>query len=72
MYFQKNAWINTAVIKDIATKFARFKVQNYGANKWVLLYCDNLRAYLANDTKKIFGNAKVFLCYLPPKMTYFA
>ena len=60
-YFQKNAQVDTKVMRDIAAKFVRFKVQNYGANKQVLLYCDNLRAHLADNTKKIFSNAKVFL-----------
>ena len=60
-YFQKNIQLNTEVMRDIAAKFASFKVQSYRANKQVLLYCDNLRAYLADDTKKIFSNAKVFL-----------
>ena len=59
-------------MNDIAAKFVRFKVQNYGADKWVLLYCNNLKVYLADNIKKIFGNAKVFLCYLPSNMTHFA
>ena len=58
-------------MKDIAAKFMRFKVQNYGADKWILLYCDNLRAHLAGDVKKIFSDAKVFLYYLPPNISHF-
>ena len=31
----------------------------------------HLRAHLADDVKKIFGDSKVFLCFLPPNMTHF-
>ena len=58
-------------MKDIAAMFMRFKVQNYRANKWIFLYCDNLRAHLADDMKKIFGDAKVFLYHLSPNITHF-
>ena len=36
VYFQKNAWVNTEVMKDIAAKFIMFKVQNYRADKCIL------------------------------------
>ena len=71
VFFQKHAWVDTDVMKDLAQKFVTFKTQRYGADTWVLLYCDNLRAHLANDVKKIFGDSKVFLCFLPPNMTHF-
>ena len=38
---------------------------------WVILFCDNLKAHLDEEVKKIFGDTKVFLCYLPPNMTNF-
>ena len=69
VYFQKNAWVDTEVMKQLATKFVNFKTEKYGPDTWVLLYCNNLRAHLADDVKKIFGDSKVFLCFLPPNMT---
>ena len=36
-----------------------------------MLYCDNLRAYLADNVKKIFGDTKIFLCYLLSNITHF-
>ena len=58
-------------MKQLATKFVNFKMEKYGPDTWVLLYCDNLRAHLADDVKKIFGDSKLFLCFLPPNMTHF-
>ena len=71
VFFQKNAWVDTEVMKEIAAKFVTFKMQTYGADTWALLYCDNLSAHVADDVRKIFGESKVFLCFLPPNMTQF-
>ena len=38
---------------------------------WVLLFCDNLKARLDEEVKRIFGDAKVLLFYFPPNMTNF-
>jgi hypothetical protein len=45
------------------------KIQKYGEEVWLLLYCDNLSAHLNEDVKDIFRKGKVLLCYFPPAMT---
>ena len=58
-------------MKDITKKFVEHKIKVYGEDVWALLFCDNLSAHLDPDVKEIFGNGKVFLCFLPPNMTNF-
>ena len=71
IYFQKYPWVDTEVTKELAKKFVKFKTQTYSADTWVLLYCDNLCAHIADEVKQIFGDSKVFLCFIPPNMTHF-
>ena len=71
MFWQKNAWVDTEVMIQLAEKFVRHKNEMHGEDVWVILYCDNLRAHLATEVKRIFGEGKVFLCFLPPNMTHF-
>ena len=71
MYWQKNAWVDTPVMLELAKKFVRKKNEVHGKDKWVLLYCDNLKAHVAPDVKRIFGDNKVLLCFLPPGTTNF-
>ena len=71
IFWQKKAWVDKLVMREIAEKFVRRKIKKHGANTWVLLFCDNLSAHLDDNVKEIFGKGKVFLCYLPPNMTNF-
>jgi DDE superfamily endonuclease len=68
MYFQKNAWMNTEVMAHSAQKFCDHIKQQWGGKK-VLLFCDNLSAHVAQETKQIYGNGNVFLYFLPPNVT---
>jgi hypothetical protein len=54
---------------DLAEKFVTHKIEVHGGDTWVILFCDNLRAHVDDDVKRMFGDAKVFLCYFPPNMT---
>ena len=69
VFWQKKAWVDKYVIRDLAVRFVDFKIQKHGVEKWVILFCDNLSAHLDEEVKLIFGNGKVFLCYFPPNMT---
>ena len=55
----------------MAEKIVEHKTEVHGQDTWVLFFCDNLSAHLDEEVKEIFGNRKVFLCYLPPNMTNF-
>ena len=71
MYWQKNVWVDTDVMLEIARRFVEHKIEVHGEDVWVILFCDNLKAHIHPAVKEIFGNAKVFLCFLPPNMTNF-
>ena len=58
-------------MQDIAKKNVQYKEKVRGERTQVLLYCDNLKTHLDYDIKKIFGDAKIFLCFSPPNMTNF-
>ena len=68
MYWQKNAWVDTKVMLELASKFVREKKRRHG-DDWVVLYADNLSAHLAPQVKTIFGDNKVLIVYFPPGMT---
>lgn len=68
MLFQKNAWVDTPTMKQLATHFVNhIKDRHNGLG--VLLYCDNLAAHVADEVKEIFHQGNVFLCYFPPCTT---
>ena len=56
---------------DLSRHFFKGKVAVHGEDLWVILFCDNLSPYLDEEVNKIFGEIKVFLCFLPPNMTNF-
>jgi hypothetical protein len=60
--------VDTKVCEEIARQFVEHKKDIHG-DDWVLLFCDNLKAHVAESVKEIFGDGKVFLCYLPPNLT---
>ena len=71
VYWQKNAWVDTTVMEQIAQKFVCHKNKIHGKEEWVILFCDNLRAHVAHSVKSIFGENKILLCYFPPGCTNF-
>ena len=71
VFSQKNAWVDTVVMKKLADKFVRMKYELHSPDEWVLLFCDNLRVHVATEVQKIFGDNKVLLCFLPPGTTNF-
>ena len=68
MHFQKNAWVDTETMVDMAKAFVQH-VRNKHDGLWVLLYCDNLSAHVSEIVKATFAAGKVFLCYFPPNCT---
>jgi hypothetical protein len=71
MFWQQKAWVDSAVMRQLAHLFVAHKKEVHGEDVWVLLFCDNLKAHLDQEVKQIFGDGKVLLCYLPPNMTNF-
>ena len=35
---------------------------------WVILFCDNLKAYIEKYFRNIFGDNKVIMCWFPPNI----
>ena len=68
MYFQKNAWMDTVVMGQSAQSFCDHIKQRWGEKK-VLLFCDNLSAHVAQETREIYAQGNVFLYFLPPNVT---
>jgi hypothetical protein len=66
--FQKNAWVDTTVMEDIAKGFVVY-VKEKHKGKRVLVFCDNLSSHLADSVKKIFREGNVVLCFLPADLT---
>ena len=58
-------------MRDLAIRFVEFKIEKHGKDEWVILFCDNLSAYLDDKVGVEIGDAKVLLCYFPPNMTNF-
>ena len=50
--FQKNAWVDTDIAKELATDFAEYKHKKHG-DLWVVMSLDNLSAHIADDVKNI-------------------
>lgn len=71
IFWQDKAWVDKHVMRELARRFVKHKLKVHGATTWVILFCDNLSAHLDEEVKKIFGDARVFLCFLPPGMTNF-
>ena len=69
VFWQPKAWVDKVVMRKLAERFATEKNNKHGEDVWVLLFCDNLKAHLDEEVKRIFGDAKVLLFYFPPNMT---
>ena len=70
VYWQKNAWVDNAVMEELARRFVRRKIEKHGKEVWVIAFCDNLKAHVSENVRKIFGEGHVFLCFFPPNMTH--
>ena len=46
VFWQKKAWVDKFVMRDLATRFVEKKNAKHGEDVWVLLFCDNLSAHL--------------------------
>ena len=71
VFWQKKAWVDKVVMRELAEQFVKHKKYAHGEDVWVIAFCDNLKAHLDKDVKRIFGEGKVLLCYVPPGMTNF-
>ena len=71
VFWQPKAWVDKVVMRQLAERFVTEKNNKHGEDVWVLLFCDNLKAHLDEEVKRIFGDAKVLLFYFPPNMTNF-
>ena len=68
VFWQANAWVDSAVMREIVKAFARKKKWRHGGS-WVVFFCDNLKANLDEEVKHIFGEGNVFVRYFPLSMT---
>ena len=68
MIFQKNVWIDTTAMIEIAKKFIEVKKNKFGDIR-VLMTLDNLTAHCAEDVKRVYEEGNVLLCYFPKETT---
>jgi len=68
-FWQKNAWVDSIVMQELAKRFVGYKNKKFGEDHWVIMFCDNLAAHVDSDVKKSFGDGKVPLVFFPPAMT---
>jgi len=66
--FQKNAWVDADIAKELAADFVQHKRKKHG-DLWVVMSLDNLSAHVADDVKKTFADGHVFLLFFPPQTT---
>ena len=59
MHFQKNAWVDTACMIEIAEEFIEH-VRKKHDGLGVLLFCDNLKAHVAPEVRDVFARGNVF------------
>ena len=38
---------------------------------WVILFCDNLKAYIEKYFRSIFGDNRIIMCWIPPEIDDF-
>jgi len=72
MFFQPNAWMDSKVMLESATRFNDHIRQRWGECTKVLLTCDNLSAHVNPDVKAAFAKDGVTLlrCF-PAQCTQF-
>jgi hypothetical protein len=66
--WQQKAWVDRAVMVEIAQEFVQFKREKHG-DKAVLLICDNLDAHCFEDVLVIFGSANILVWFCVPGCT---
>ena len=54
-------WMDTEVMS--------LHIKHLWGDKRVLLFCDNLSAHVAQETREIYARGNVFLYFLPPNVT---
>ena len=70
MFFQPNAWMDSEVMLESATRFNDHICQRWGEGTKVLLTCDNLSAHVNPDVKSAFAKDGVTLLrYFPAQCT---
>ena len=69
VFWQDKGWVDTHIIKDLATRFMELNIKKHEEDEWIILFCDKLSAHLDDEIRKICGDAKVLLCYAPPNMS---
>ena len=52
-------------MEELARRFVRRKIEKHGKEVWVIAFCDNLKAHVSENVRKIFGEGHVFLCFFP-------
>ena len=53
-FFRNNSWVDTPVMMNIVEIFVKHNVEVHGADIWVLLFCDNLKAHVNDQVRNIF------------------
>ena len=71
VFWQKNYLVDSVFIRNLARRFVENKVAVHGEDVWLIIFCENISAHLYEEVKIIFGEIKVFHCFLPPNMTNF-
>jgi len=60
VYWQKNAWVDNAVMEELARRFVLRKIEKHSEEAWVIAFCDNLKAHVSETVRKIFGEGHIF------------
>jgi DDE superfamily endonuclease len=60
--------MDTKAMGHSAQRFCDHIQERWGGKK-VLLFCDNLSAHVAQETRQIYAGGNVFLYFLPPSVT---
>ena len=71
IFCQNKTGVHSAVMRNLDRPFVNHKVAVHGEYVRVIIFCDNLSAYLDEEVKHMFGERKVFLCFLPSNMKNF-
>ena len=58
VFWQKKAWVDKFVMRNLAIRFVELKTLKHDANTWVILFCDNLSAHLDEEVRKFLEMLK--------------
>ena len=59
------------MMMNISNKIFRHKNEVRGRYVWVILFCDNFKAHLEKDVRRVFYDSKFLLLWFTPNMTDF-